>query len=168
MPVGYAVFAMALGICTGLLIRRTLPALAVTLAGFVAVRALTALWLRPRLMTPVTVYYKLTAPFTPAGSYLPISQGAIVANGRPPALASAPVGVDGVPVPAVCQRFIGPVKGDLHQVVACMAAHGYRGYVTYQPAGRFWAFQGIETGIFLVLATALLGVAFWVLKRRDA
>ena len=49
-----------------------------------------------------------------------------------------------------------------------MAAHGYRGYLAYQPADRFWAFQGIETGIFLVLAAALLGVTFWVLKRRDA
>jgi hypothetical protein len=53
-------------------------------------------------------------------------------------------------------------------IVSCMAAHGYRGYVTYQPASRFWAFQGIETGIFVVLAAALLGVTFWVLKRRDA
>ena len=65
VPVGYAVFAMALGICAGALLRRTLPALAVTLAGFAALRALTALWLRLHYMTPVTVYYKLTAPFTP-------------------------------------------------------------------------------------------------------
>ena len=64
VPVGYAVFAMALGICAGALLRRTLPALAVTLAGFVALRALIALWLRLHYMTPVTVYYKLTAPLT--------------------------------------------------------------------------------------------------------
>ena len=75
VPVGYAVFAMALGICAGALLRRTLPALAVTLAGFIGLRALTALWLRLHYMTPVTVYYKLTAPFTPAGSYLGIGQG---------------------------------------------------------------------------------------------
>ena len=49
-----------------------------------------------------------------------------------------------------------------------MAAHGYREYLTYQPASRFWAFQGIETGIFVVLAAILLAVTFWVLKRRDA
>jgi hypothetical protein len=47
-------------------------------------------------------------------------------------------------------------------------AHGYRGYVTYQPASRFWAFQGIETGIFVILAAILLAVTFWVLRRRDA
>jgi hypothetical protein len=40
--------------------------------------------------------------------------------------------------------------------------------VTYQPASRFGAFQGIGTGIFVVLAAALLAVTFWVLKRREA
>ena len=60
VPVGYAIFAMALGICAGTLLRRTLPALAVTLAGFAGLRALIALWLRLHYMTPVTVYYKLT------------------------------------------------------------------------------------------------------------
>ena len=36
VPAGYALFAFALGATTGLLFRRTLPAMAVTLAGFVA------------------------------------------------------------------------------------------------------------------------------------
>ena len=170
VPVGYAIFAMALGICAGALLRRTLPALAVTLAGFAGLRALTALWLRPRYMTPVTAYYKLTAPFTPAGSYLPVSQGVVGANGMPPA--SSPggnvVGVDGVPVPAACQKFMDETNLNLHAVLSCVSAHGYRGYVTYQPASRFWAFQGIETGIFVIIAAVLLAVTFWVLKRRDA
>ena len=170
VPVGYAVFALALGICAGALLRRTLPALAVTLAGFAALRALTALWLRPRYMTPVTAYYKLTVPFTPAGSYLGVSQGVVGANGKPPVASPGAnaVGADGVPVPAACQKFVGETGTNLHAVLSCMSAHGYRGYVTYQPASRFWAFQGIETGIFAVLAAVLLGVTFWVLKRRDA
>jgi hypothetical protein len=70
VPVGYAVFAMALGICAGALLRRTLPALAVTLAGFVALRALIAQWLRPHYMTPVTMYYKLMGPLRASG-FLP-------------------------------------------------------------------------------------------------
>ena len=53
-PVGYAIFAMALGICAGMLLRRTVPALAVTLAGFAGIRELFALWLRLHYMTPVT------------------------------------------------------------------------------------------------------------------
>ena len=162
VPVGYAVFAMALGICAGTLLRRTLPALAVTLAGFITLRALIVM-LRPHYMTPVTMYYKLTAPFTtpPNGSYLAIGQGIAGPRGQPsPALLNGYVFYGG-PVPAACRKF-------LQNPAPCMAAHDYRPYLTYQPASRFWAFQGIETGIFVVVAAALLGVAFWVLKRRDA
>ena len=39
---------------------------------------------------------------------------------------------------------------------------------TYQPASRWWAFQGIELGIYLGLAAALVAVAFVVVARRDA
>jgi hypothetical protein len=163
VPVGYAIFAMALGICAGTLLRRTLPALAVTLAGFAALRALTALWLRLHYMTPVTVYYKLTAPVTPTGSYLAISQGWIGPNGQPPGPGTYTFGNE--QVPAVCQSSM---NGPHSNPLPCLAAHGYRGYVTYQPASRLWAFQGIETGIFVVLAAILLGVTFWILSRRDA
>ena len=164
VPVGYAVFAMALGICAGTLLRRTLPALAVTLVGFAALRVLTT-WLRPHYMTPVTAYYKLTAAFTPTGSYLGISQGWIGPNGQPPVPGPGNYGFDGEAIPAVCEKFMSGLKPN---PLPCLMAHGYRGYVTYQPASRFWAFQGIEAGIFVVLAAALLAVTFWVLKRRDA
>jgi hypothetical protein len=90
VPVGDAVFAMALGICAGTLLRRTIPALAVTLAGFVAPRVPTAQWLRPHYMTPVTVYYNLMRNFAPKGTYLGVSQGIVGPNGLPrrPALAT--------------------------------------------------------------------------------
>jgi hypothetical protein len=142
------------------LLRRTLAAMAVTLAGFAGVRALTALWLRGHYMTPVTVYYKLTGFWGPKGSYLSVSQGIVGPKSAPPAGLSSYV-FNGTPVPAVCEKVI-------QNPAPCMVAHGYRAYLTYQPASRFWAFQGIETGIFLVLAAVLLGVTFWMLKRRDA
>jgi hypothetical protein len=160
VPVGYAVFAMALGICAGALLRRTLPAVAVTLAAFVALRALIAQWLRLHYMTADTVYYKLTALNAPNGSYLSVSQGIVGPNGKPPVGLGGYV-FNGAPVPTVCTKVV-------QNPAPCMAAHGYREYLTYQPASRFWAFQGIETGIFVVLAAVLLGVTFWVLMRRDA
>ena len=160
VPVGYAVFAMALGICAGALLRRTMPALAVTLAGFTGLRALIAHGLRPHYMTPVTVYYKLTGSYLPKGSYLGVSQSIVGPDGQPPAGLASYV-FNGSPVPAVCQKVV-------QNPAPCMAAHGYRWHLAYQPASRFWAFQGIETGIFLVLAAVLLATTFWVLKRRDA
>jgi ABC-type transport system involved in multi-copper enzyme maturation permease subunit len=40
--------------------------------------------------------------------------------------------------------------------------------VTYQPADRFWTFQFIEAGIFVVLTAAALGATIWLLHRRAA
>ena len=82
VPVAYSLFAMALGIAAGTLLRRTLPAIAVTLAGFIAVRALITLLLRPHYMSAVTVYYKVTSGFTPPGSFWQLAQG-VVGSERP-------------------------------------------------------------------------------------
>jgi hypothetical protein len=40
--------------------------------------------------------------------------------------------------------------------------------LTYQPANRFWAFQGIETGVFIVLAASLVALAYRMVVTRDA
>ncbi len=167
VPVGYAIFAMALGICAGTLLRRTLPALGITLAGFVGVRLVIALWLRLHYMTPVTVYYKLTAPFTPPGSYLLVTNGFVGPDGKPAALDYNVPNYNGVALPYACVHAT-QNSPNPQAVLPCLAAHGYRASVTFQPASRFWAFQGIETGIFVVLAAVLIGITFLVLRRRDA
>ena len=50
VAIGYAGFAFALGVATGTLTRRTLPAMAATLLGFVAARIAFTLWVRPHLL----------------------------------------------------------------------------------------------------------------------
>jgi hypothetical protein len=66
VPIGYAAFAFALGVAAGMLIRRTLPAMAATLVAFVGVRLAVFEWVRPRLRTP----FKFTTAFNanPAAS----------------------------------------------------------------------------------------------------
>jgi ABC-type transport system involved in multi-copper enzyme maturation permease subunit len=54
VPAGYALFAFALGAAVGLVVRRTLPAMAITLAGFIAVRVVVAELIRPHFLSPVT------------------------------------------------------------------------------------------------------------------
>jgi hypothetical protein len=61
VPVAYALFAFALGATAGLLIRRTLPAMVVTLFGFIGVRYVVEDYLRPHYMTPL----KITTAFNP-------------------------------------------------------------------------------------------------------
>jgi hypothetical protein len=50
----------------------------------------------------------------------------------------------------------------------CLPTPGSRGFITYQPASRYRAFQGIETGIFVAIAAALIAVTAIVVLRRDA
>jgi len=53
VPIGYAAFAFALGVTAGVLIRRTLPAMAATLVALVTVRLAVTSWIRPLLIVPL-------------------------------------------------------------------------------------------------------------------
>jgi len=172
VPVGYAVFAMALGIAAGTVARRTLPAIAVVLGGFIALRLVISNFVRPHYMTAVTTYYHVTGSFTPPGQAWVLNQGAVSKTGQ---VVPAGWGELEPALPASCQKLLpgngGPVPksgSPLSAVFSCMQAHGWRGFATYQPASRYWPFQGIETGIYFLLAAALIGVTFAILRRRDA
>jgi hypothetical protein len=60
-PIGYAAFAFALGVTAGILIRRTLPAMAITLTIFIAVQIAMPLAIRPHLIPPVRFTAAITA-----------------------------------------------------------------------------------------------------------
>ena len=53
-PLGYAAFAFALGVTAGVLIRRTVPAMAATLATFLFIQIAWPIWVRPHLIPPPT------------------------------------------------------------------------------------------------------------------
>ena len=170
VPVGYSLFAVALGVTAGALLRRTLPALAVTLAGFIAVRVVITLWLRSHYISPVTATYNVLSNFTPKGAYWQLASGIIGPNGqRLPQPNNTPY-FDGIPqtdLPGACASVAGPNGGNPAPACTQALSH-YHAYLTYQPGDRFWAFQGIETGIFAVLAAALIAVTVVTLLRRDA
>jgi hypothetical protein len=75
VPAGYAAFAFALGVLCGVLLRRTVPAMAATLAGFTAARVAFRLLGRPVLLTPVTRALVLDPATTGYGSsgFLPLA-----------------------------------------------------------------------------------------------
>jgi hypothetical protein len=169
VPVAYSLFAVALGIAAGAVTRRVLPAMAVVLAGFVVARAAVTLWLRPHYMSAVTVFYRVTRGFTPPGAFWQLTQGVIGPSGQPLPQPNGVNYLDGIPqtyLPASCIQVS---RGAFTPPPSCTQALAhFRGFLTYQPAGRYWAFQGIETGIFLVLTAALIAVTAAVLLRRDA
>jgi hypothetical protein len=175
VPVGYAVFATALGIAAGTLLRRTLPAIAITIGGFIGLRLFVSQNLRAHFMAPVTTYYNpLLVNYTVKGQAWVFGQGVVDKHGQV-YTGNAP-GATGVPlsaVPGPCRSLLmrdpgSMTKTQFHQAYTCLQASGYRGFITYQPGSRFWAFQGIETGIFVALAAALIAVTFYVVRRRDA
>jgi len=174
VPVGYALFAVALGIAAGTLLRRTLPALAVTIGVFAALRIVVADYLRPHYITAITTTFSfLHPPPSPTGSYWLVSGGLVGPGGQvpsSPANGGPTLSLDGVPIsinnmPSACRAL---VFQDPLKTSSCLAAHGYHGLMTYQPASRYWAFQGIETGIFVLLAAALIAVTAIAVTRRDA
>jgi hypothetical protein len=169
VPVGYAVFAVALGIAAGALIGRSLPALAVTGGVFLAIRLAFTYWVRVHYMAAVTTIYSVTQNFSPKGAFWPLTGGVVLPGGQlTTSLSVGPGYINATPgapaIPASCQQ----VESQISATLACMARLGYHSFTTYQPGYRFWPFQFIETGIFVVLAGALIAVTFLVVRRRDA
>ena len=65
---------------------------------------------------------------------------------------------------SVIPRDLGP--GGSPALDHCLARHGIRVALSYQPLGRYWPLQFAETGLFLALALGLAGFCFWRLGRR--
>jgi hypothetical protein len=154
VPVAYSVFAVALGIAAGAAFRRVLPAMATTFAVFTGVRFLIAEYARPHYLTPASILVPFGRANGPSGSW--VTSSIVTGPGG-----RRYGGFTFQDVPAAC-RDLGPKEP------SCTTAHGFHDLITYQPAGRFWAFQGIEAGIFLVLAAALIAVTFRLILTRDA
>jgi hypothetical protein len=168
-PLGYASFAFTLGVTTGLLIRRAIPAMAVTLAIFAAVQVAMPLWIRPHLFPPdhtTAAISSFTALPTQIGSNGTFAFGVQFLPGQPGAwiLSAGAVNAAGHPVstnPAAC---LSDALSGSPAWTQCLTSHGIRIGVTYQPTSRYWAIQGTETAIYLALALA--GYCFWRLSRR--
>jgi hypothetical protein len=158
VPVAYALFAVTLGVAVGSVLRRVLPSLAATLGIFVIIRVAVGLYLRPHFLTPVTKVLPLTGS-NPPGAWVLSSD---MVNGHGQNLGAS---LDLSQLPAACRSSFPGGKG-LNG--PCLTAHGFHQILTYQPDSRFWAFQGIEAGIFLVLAVVLVGFTFWWVRSRDA
>jgi hypothetical protein len=179
VPIGYAVFAMALGITAGVAFRRTLPAIAVTLGGFIGLRVWFSQNIRQHLMPPVTTITSLASTWSPTrmsitlSNYVINGSGQQVTNVQSATMINFPTAaLSPTVVPAACQHDVTPAVtatgNGSPALLSCLARAGFRNVFSYQPGSRYWAFQGIETGIFVAIAAVLLAVAWYVVRRRDA
>lgn len=179
VPIGYAVFALVLGLTVGLVLRRTLPAMAVTLALFALVQVAVPLWVRPHLAQPVHEIVAVTS--RPVDSISLDRPGGAVTIG----LAGGPgdwilvnrtVGRDGSPaaLPAwfsTCTNdSVSPgvaVRAKTDGCLKRLGEQGYRQEMVTVPAGRFWSLQALETAMYLAVSVLLAGACSWWLRRRQ-
>ena len=188
-PLGYAAFAFALGLTAGVIMRRSLPAMAVTFVTYIAGRLAETFWVRPHLMSPLHQTGPLAAlniALTPSGPIVTANSGnlpnawvysaSIVNNaGHSPTAqfikkacpnlgAGAPPGASASGGP-LGGKSVGVAPGGFQECIAHIGAK-FHEVVAYQPGSRYWAFQGLETAFFVVVALALVGVSFWWVRRR--
>ncbi len=185
VPVGYAVFALVLGTLIGLIVRRSVAAMALTLAVYVVVQIAVPLWVRPHLIPPTSTTtvisqttldgirldnagtITITTHATP-GDWILTNQ-TVDAEGRPSALPAwfarclpQPPG----PAQAGDRGEAAASRTSLDACLTRLTDQGYRQHVVYQPKGRFWALQWAETGLYLATSAVLAALCFWWTKRR--
>ncbi|MDG4823714.1 ABC transporter permease subunit [Asanoa sp. WMMD1127] len=168
VPIGYALFAFTLGVAAGMLIRRTVPAMASTLAIYAAAVAAMPLALRTHLApatheTPPLDMNRLDAlMINQSGEMLiepdPVTNAWTITNR---------------PITANGQVFTGPAdptrcgpdlpNGSCSEWVGSL---GLRQDVVYHPDSQFWTLQLAETALFVGLAAVLAAASFWWLRRR--
>ena len=166
-PFGYAAFALVLGVTIGVIVHRTLPAMAILLVAFVATQIVMTVAVRPHLapadqvtttitaanLTSVGIEGNLTVTIDKPGAWI-VSQQTVNASGK---VVSPPSWVENCPV------------GSPQAQQACFARlnrTGDRQLVSYQPAGRFWGLQCEETAIYLGLAVLLSCLCTWWIRHR--
>jgi hypothetical protein len=173
-PLGYAAFGFALGVTTGLIVRRALPAMAVTVAVFAVIQLVMPLWIRPNLIPPdqLIATIKATGANPIVVGDFTMTMGSVTVPGHPGAwiTSTAAVNAAGHPVslPAACQSAVPGLQGPggSPRLDGCLSSHGVRVAVSYHPVSSYWPLQFAEAGLFLALALALTWYCFWLLDRR--
>jgi multisubunit Na+/H+ antiporter MnhB subunit len=175
---GHTAFAFTLGAAAGLLIRRTVPAMAVTFAIFIAAQIVMPTMVRPHLTTPVRLEAVITAQAVhgvdasgPGGTVRGLQvdigpRGAWILTNE--TVDSAGRTVHTLPAwVADCDTPAQPA-GEItqQQCLQRLTAAGYRQAVTYHPADRFWLLQAYETAIFGLLSLLLVGFCFLRIRPR--
>jgi hypothetical protein len=150
----YALFALALGVFSGALLRRTVPAMTAALAAFVAVRLAVANFLRPRYIEPEHASATGLAPNTHAHDWV-LSNSLVDALGR-----QISAGRENLAIVHAQNAGV-----DAQEYLLSL---GWRRAVSFQPADRFWTFQVIEAAIFVGLAAAIVLVTLRLVEKAPA
>jgi hypothetical protein len=145
--IGYTLFALGVSAAVGVVWRRAVPALVIGFGAYFAARIFVDTWLRQRLIAPIHASWPMgtNGPENLRHAWVISQQGA-----KELARSDAP-----------CLHVA--TKQSLE---TCLGHHGALVHAVYVPASRFWALQGIETGLFGGAALILLLFAAWWTHER--
>jgi ABC-type transport system involved in multi-copper enzyme maturation permease subunit len=155
-------FGFTLGALIGVLIRRTVPAMAATAAVWAAVVWASLTYLRPLIRQPITISgAQAKGAFSGSGG-VPVN--AAVANQWLQDAAGHHLSFDQVFGQA--SHAIGPLSPE--QFNAYLTQHHYSQWLSYRPNTWFWHFQTIEASGYALLAVLLAIATVLLLRRRAA
>jgi hypothetical protein len=157
--VGYVLFALGLSLAVGAVWRRTVPALITGFAGYTVVRIFVQNWLRERFEAPLTSTWPARSGFS-----TPKLDKAWILELRPSDRLGHAIAQPLSPRPA-CARTV--EKGVQAIDPSCLPRNLFN-HAVYQPASRFWLFQGIETALFAGTAVVLILFAAWWVHERTS
>jgi hypothetical protein len=176
-PIGYAVFGFTLGAVTGLLVRRTLPAMAMVFLAVIAVQFVVPNQLRPHYLPAERVTVPMSADaINQARSLGSITGGPVIGgidvpdawvtdtsdlltrDGRQLSEAAFNNCLDNPPKTGATGTF-----GD---TAICLGKLDLHVDLAYQPNERFWPFQWMELALYLGISALLAAVGLWRVQRR--
>ena len=171
VPLGYAAFAFVLGVLAGLLVRRTVPAMALTLGVFAVLQIVVPTVIRSHVLAPVTSTVQFSAEAMQRADGFGINpdtgasvRGYVMPGTWPMQSVSRVYNADGTPYTGTQARQC--MTGEFEKDMECMARQNLHFSYRYQPGSRYWPFQWIELSAYAVLAVLLAGVAFWRIRRK--
>jgi hypothetical protein len=170
VPVGYALFGLAVGTTAGIVLRRTVPAMAVTVGVLVAVQLALPFGLRQHLVPPVHSTVALDMQQLSELGIRPDGTISVIGDVNIPGawvLSNTTVKPDGTRFvrlddPRPCTRENDSMRG----CEAAIEAQHLQMAVVYQPLRHFWPLQLVETGLLLAVAGLLTLLSFWWLRHR--
>ncbi|WP_406037455.1 transmembrane transport protein [Micromonospora sp. NBC_00898] len=176
-PIGCAVFGFIFGAVTGLLVRRTLPAMALVFLAVIAVQFAVPNLLRPHYLPAERVTVAMSADaINQARSLGSITGGPVIGglevpeawvtdtsklltpDGRQLSDADFNECLNNAPKTGATGTF-----GD---TAVCLGKLDLHVDLVYQPNRRFWPFQWIELALYLGLSALLAAVGLWRIQRR--
>jgi hypothetical protein len=133
----------------------------VAFAGYVPVRLFVDNWLRRRYETPLSATWPNTPRYTGPDLFHSWVLSEEPTN-RLGHVVNLPFGLL-----ATCSRAISSTVRNINPECLAQPGAGFN-HAVYQPASRFWTFQGIETGLYCGTALVLILVAAWWTHQRTA